>query len=69
MGSVLSSRVWRCNLVIIFQFLNYSKRNARQPGQLPDSCPKGKSVSYYVADACSACLPCLSGHIFHKKIA
>ena len=31
--------------VIIFQFLNYSKRNARQPGKLPDSCPKGKSVS------------------------
>jgi len=28
-----------------FQFLNNSKRNARQPGQLPDSCPKGESVS------------------------
>ena len=32
-------------LVIIFQFLNNSKRNARQPGQLSDSCPKGKSVT------------------------
>ena len=32
-------------LVIIFQFLNNSKRNARQPGQLSDSCPKGKGVT------------------------
>jgi len=32
-------------LVIISQFLNNSKRNARQPGQLSDSCPKGKGVT------------------------
>ena len=32
-------------LVIISQFLNNSKRNARKPGQLSDSCPKGKGVT------------------------
>ena len=37
-------------LVIIFQFLNNSKRNARQPGQLSDSCPKilNTSCSYKI---------------------
>ena len=33
-------------LVIISQFLNNSKRNARQPGQLSDSCPKILNPSY-----------------------
>ena len=33
-------------LVIISQFLNNSKRNARQPGQLSDSCPKILNTSY-----------------------
>ena len=31
-------------LVTIFQFLNNSKRNARQPGQLPDLPQKKKRI-------------------------
>ena len=36
-------RIMGSVLLIIFQFLNNSKRNARQPGKLPDSCPMDNS--------------------------